>query len=393
MIDFTPLKEFMDSLTDWIIPGNSINVYYKNEPVFCYSSGYSDIEKKDPMRDDMFLNIYSCSKVATVVSALTLVEKGLISLDTPLYDIIPEYRYMNVLQENGDFKKAEKIITIENLFTMTAGLTYRFDSCGIKKAQSLTNGKMDTVTVARCIADDPLIFEPGTMWNYSFCHDVLAAVCEIVSGKRFSLFVRENVFLPCGIENAEFHHNEAVLFNMATQYKYEISENIDAVSAQRGESAGKHGELTKVSYKNLSFTLGPLYDSGGAGIITTVKDFAKLANALANFGVAKTGERILKKETVESLRTNRLSKSQLKGFNWPQLSGYGYGLGVRTLIDKEKSNSNGPIGEFGWGGAAGATVLVDAENELSFFYAHHMLNPQEEYYQPRLRNALYSCFK
>ena len=81
----------------------------------------------------------------------------------------------------------------------------------------------------------------------------------------------------------------------------------------------------------------------------------------------------------------------MKYLNWSQLKGYGFGLGVRTMMDKAKGGCNGTIGEFGWGGAAGATLLVDRENELAYFYAHHMLNPHEDYYQPRLRNVVYSC--
>ena len=104
------------------------------------------------------------------------------------------------------------------------------------------------------------------------------------------------------------------------------------------------------------------------------------------------GERILSPATVELLHTNQLSDEQMAmNFNWPQLAGYGYGLGVRTMIDKAKGGSNGNLGEFGWGGAAGATVLADTKENLAVFYAHHMLNPHEEYYQPRLRNVVYSC--
>ncbi len=92
----------------------------------------------------------------------------------------------------------------------------------------------------------------------------------------------------------------------------------------------------------------------------------------------------ISKGSVELLRTNRLSGEALEEISlWGSLKGYGYGLGVRTLIDKS-SGSIGPCGEFGWGGAADATVLVDPDNEFSFFCSHHMLNPQEDYYQPRL---------
>jgi len=143
--------------------------------------------------------------------------------------------------------------------------------------------------------------------------------------------------------------------------------------------------------KAVAHTFGDEYDSGGAGITTSVEDYSRFVSALANWGVGANGERILAKSTVELMRTNQLNAEQLKNFKWSQLKGYGYGLGVRTLIDKAASGSTGNLQEFGWGGAAGATVLVDPQIGLSVFYAHHMLNPQEEYYQPRLRNVVYTC--
>ena len=143
--------------------------------------------------------------------------------------------------------------------------------------------------------------------------------------------------------------------------------------------------------KKVSLVFGSRYDSGGAGITTSVSDYSKFASALACGGVGATGERIISPASIELMRTNQLSQEQKVSFNWSQLRGYGYGLGVRTMTDKALGGSIGSIGEFGWGGAAGATVLCDPSLKLSVFYTHHMLNPQEEYYQPRLRNVIYSC--
>ena len=108
--------------------------------------------------------------------------------------------------------------------------------------------------------------------------------------------------------------------------------------------------------------------------------------------IGATGEKIISKKTIELMSENQLNAAQMKAFNWSQLAGYGYGLGVRTLISKELSGSNGSLSEIGWGGAAGATLLSDPKTGFSYFYAHHMLNPQEDYYQPRLRNAAYESF-
>ena len=112
---------------------------------------------------------------------------------------------------------------------------------------------------------------------------------------------------------------------------------------------------------------------------------------MAHGGTGMTGERILSPRTIDLARQNHLTPAQAETFNWPQFGGYGYGLGMRTMTDAAASGSIGSLGECGWGGAAGATLLVDPAEKLAMVYTHFMLNPQEDYYQPRLRNALYAC--
>lgn len=394
-MDFTSIKQFMDHLTSWRIPGNFISVYHKDREVFTYGSGYNDIDEKTIMTGDELLNIYSCSKVATVVAALQLIEKGQLSLNTPLYDIFPEYKQMYVKQENGDIIKAKEPIRIIHLFTMTAGFDYDLKDAYAKEAANLTNGKPDVVTYTKCLAKKALSFEAGSRWQYSVCHDVLGAVVERVSGMPFSKYVLENVLNPVGIFDAYYHITPDIEKRIASQYMFmqDETQNGDVVAAQI-KSPGGEGYIKNVGKRTIDYLdMGDSFDSGGSGIITTVREYAKLASALACKGVAATGERILKEETINLLKTNQLNCEVLRYFDWEQLAGYGYGLGVRTMIDPVLANSNGNVGEFGWCGAAGAMLLVDPESECSFFYAHHMLNPQEPYYLPRLRNAFYSSVK
>lgn len=388
VMDFTYLKNFMDYLTEHLVPGNTISVHYANREVFRYSSGYADMEGKKNMCGDELINIYSCSKLVTVVAAMQLIEQGRLSLNDPLYEYISEYRNMYVRCTDG-LIKSKTHITVRNLFTMTAGLNYNLESPAIDKARVLTNGHMDTVIVAKLLAQEPLDFEPGERWQYSLCHDVLAAVVEVVSGMRFSEYVKKYIAEPLGIENCHYHRTNLVKEKMAKQYRFVNGASDDIVSAQI-DSGKNEGYITPVS-KDVSHVFGDMYDSGGAGITTSVPEYAKLTAALANGGVAANGERILSDCSVNLLSKNQLNEKQMKYFNWQQLAGYGYGLGVRTMVDTALGGSLGPIGEFGWGGAAGATALVDYNSGLSFFYAHHMLNPHEPYYQPRLRNVFYAC--
>ena len=383
-MNFEYMKNFMDSRTEWIVPGNSVVIYKDGKKVFEYSSGYSDLEKKIKKTGEEQLYIYSCSKVATVTAALQLYEQGKFLLSDPLYEYLPEFKKMYV--KDGDrIKAAENPITIRDLFTMTAGLSYATNTPAFEKARKLTDGKMDTRTVIKCLAEEPLLFEPGARWNYSLCHDVLAVLAEVVSGMRFSEYMKKYIFEPLDMNNSYYHTPNDVI--ISPQYIYEIQDTKNIVELQQKEHTIG---VVKRAYGN-ELVFGENYDSGGAGIITTVDDYAKFAAALANSGTGLNNNRILSSATVKLMKTNQLNEAQRKTMNWRRLRGYGYGLGVRTLIDKAESGSNSSIGEIGWGGAAGATIIADTEEKVALFYAHHMLNPQEEYYQPRLRNVLYSC--
>lgn len=386
--DWTNLREFMDRLCRWRIPGNAITIYHHGKEVFRYSSGFENVETRNTMRENMLINIYSCSKVTTVVAALQLYEKGYFLLSDPLYEYIPEYLKMMVENERGHLEPARKPITIQNLFTMTAGFGYPRDCGAFMEAKKLTGGHMNTLQVIRCFAKQPLHFEPGTRWNYSFCHDVLGALVETVSGVRFADYVRLNIFDPLQIEGY-FHLPKDQETRLATQYEYVISDASDMVNAQQ-KKLMQEGHLRVVDQPK---SMGVCYDSGGGGIITTVEDYAKLAGALSMGGRGRNGEVILAHSTVRLLQQNQLTPTQMVDFNWPQLIGYGYGLGVRTIADKALAGFLGKTTEFGWGGAAGATLLADTDEELGYFYSHHMLNPQEAYYQPRLRNVVYSCLR
>ena len=389
-MNFTPMKEFMGMLTDWRIPGNSIKITLKNKEVFSFQSGFEDVKNKIPMSENLLFNIYSCSKPITVLAALQLYEKGYFLLDDPLYSFIPEYRDIYINKSNGDRIKANNPITLRHLFTMTSGLTYNTDTAAFKKAKEITNGRMNTLDTIKCLAADGLSFEPGEAWQYGLNHDVLAAVVEVISGKKFRDYVKENILLPLEMKDT-YYHNENVIERVAKQYQYINSNETNIVKQQSDRNnQTKSGRIEEVG-KAVSLIFGEEYDSGGAGITTSVEDYSRFSSALANNGMGENGEQIISSNSIKMLKENQLNEHQIKYFNWPQLRGYGYGLGVRTMIDRVKAGSNGSIGEFGWGGAAGATVLIDTDLNLSMFYTHHMLNPQEEYYQPRLRNVIYSC--
>jgi CubicO group peptidase (beta-lactamase class C family) len=323
---------------------------------------------------------------------MQLLEKGEFLLDEPICEFIPEFKDVTVKDADGNTKKAEKYMTIRHLFTMTAGFNYVTDDNLMNKATELGDGKATTLSFAKALAYRPLDFEPGTKWQYSLCHDVLGAVIEVITGKKLSDYMKENIFDPLGMNNTCFHLPEDKYSQVAEQYSYEVQGEADIVRLQMSNEEQK-GAVVKVNKLNkFQAFRGADIDSGGAGIISNPDDYVKLMAALANHGTGVNGERILSPGAVELMKMNQLSEEMLKSFTWPDLQGYGYGLGVRTLMDKVKNGNLGTVGEFGWSGAAGSTTLADTELNLAMAFSQHILNPRESCYCPRLRNVLYSCF-
>lgn len=337
---FSHVKEFLDEFVRRGIPGMDILVYQNGREVFREMRGVSD-EAGTPVRGDERYNIYSCSKVLTCTAAMLLVEEGKLSLDDEVALYLPAFGDMRVLHA-GALVKAERRITVRHLFTMTAGLNYSTDSEEIQAGQRETEGKCPTVPMMDYIARMPLEFEPGELWNYSLCHDVLAAVVEVVSGMRFGAFLDSRIFAPLGMKQTTFLLPEEELSTLSAQYRYQ------------------NGTFQNVGRKIQSYKLGTLYESGGAGAISSVNDYMRFLEGL------RTGK-ILCEDTLALMRTDLLLDSQTERC-WVVGDGYGYGLGIRT-----PRGSGSLRTDYGWGGAAGAFLAIDPVHEISVYYAQHVL--------------------
>lgn len=376
-MDFKPLASFIDRITSWRIPWAEVLVMHRNDTVFHYRNGYANLEEKTPIGDGAIFNLYSMTKIMTCVAGLQLVERGEMLLSDPLSDYLPEYADMTVKKTmaNGEIRleKATRAITVRDLFTMTAGFSYDVGSPSIQEAVKRTDGTLPTRDFARALAKETLLFEPGTHWNYSMCHDVLGALIEVVSGKSFGTYLRDEITGPLGMSDTAFNLNDEQQKRLIPQYAY----NDELEKAVRMDGNG--------------FRVGTELESGGAGLLSTVSDYARFLNALTGLGTSPEGVRILSQASVELMRTDHLNEMTRGDYSWDHMYGYGYGLGVRTHISKAGSGSLSPLGEFGWSGAAGCMAIIDPDSELTVMYAQHLLNSQEPYVQRRLRNVVYSC--
>lgn len=349
---FENTKKFCDSFLELGLPGFDLAVYKDGECALRYMNGYSDLENKVRMNGKERYNIYSCSKVITCAAAMQLWERGLFSLDDKLSVYLPEFEKMTV-RTDGGIREAKSPILIKHLFEMTAGLSYNCNSPELRRARAETDGKCPTRKTMKYLAKEPLLFEPGQRWEYSLCHDVIAALVEVVSGKKFEEYVKENIFLPLGMNSSTFMLPEDELQDIAPQYRFE------------------NGRAINVRKAIAPYKFGSEYASGGAGCISTVDDYMKFLEAL------RTGGKILKKETVSLMATDRLTEVQ-KHTYWTKDT-HGYGLGIRCPMGDERYL------DFGWGGAACAFLAVDRENAISLYFGTHLLESPVQ----GLRSMLY----
>lgn len=307
---------------------------------------FSDKQGKATGEEQLYL--YSCTKPLTVIGAMRLVECGVIGLDDLVEKYLPSYANTFILNEAGEPTPTKNKMTLRHLFTMSGGLTYDIHTQPLQELKKTTS---KTVDIVNGFIKTPLSFEPGARFQYSLCHDVLAAVVEIASGKRFSQYMQEEIFAPLGMVNTGFHNMPQTFADM-----YEATAD---------------GGVRQIAPINV-LGIGSDYDSGGAGVISRVEDYAKFARALACGGETKDGYRLIGNETLRRIyRKQHSSMAVDNGFTCVQGEEYGYGLGMRTRLKETEWGL--PIGEFGWDGAAGAYLMVDPIHKISVVIGMHVL--------------------
>ncbi len=364
-MDFSRVTDRLEALLKLGVPGCAISIRQDHLELYRYVCGTADRKGTKPMTGREAFYLFSCTKPITAAAGMQLVERGLLELDRPVADYLPEFANIQV-EQNGKRVPADKPVLVRHLFTMSAGFDYDF----VKTTRSLLQEVGCSVTTrqfAAAAARRGLAFQPGDRFQYSICHDVLGAVIEEASGMSFGTWLQREIFEPLGMTETGFSFHHPTRAPLAEQYG----------------CVEETGEIDDLGLEH-PYRLGDRFESGGAGLISTLDDYARFADAMACGGLGATGRRILQPETVDLLRTEQLhSLVKNPEFSCAAGPGYGYGLGVRTLIDKSQGQRS-PLGEFGWDGADGAFIIVDPENRLSFAFMQHIRN------WPRLMGEFYA---
>lgn len=345
MKEMKALREYIDGLIESGIPYIDVICYRDGELICREMAG-------EGVRGDEKLFIYSCTKPITAAVMMRLIEEGKLSLDDLVEKYIPEFADVYLL-EDGVRKAPKMKPKVSNLITMTAGITYNLN--GYPFAEAVKNRGERSVTVAAmsAIPSMPLAREVGERFDYSLCHDVLGAVMEVAAGESFSSLVSRYILEPLGMKN--------------TRFSARLDESVTDFYRSDAD-----GNVTLFAKQN-EFALAEGFESGGAGLISTVEDYSKFADMLARGGLSREGVRVLSEESVRDMRTPRIISASVGG-NYTCIQGreYGYGLGVRVRMVETEWGL--PLGEFGWDGAAGSYLMVDPERRVSVFIGMNVRN-------------------
>ncbi|MBZ0334373.1 serine hydrolase domain-containing protein [Marinobacter sp. AL4B] len=371
------------------LPGAVCLVARHGKVVWSQAQGFMDVERNRPMQRDTLFRIYSMTKPVTSIAMMQLYEQGKFLLNDPVHKYIPSWRNLRVYKSGSypDFETepATKAMTIRDLMTHTSGLTYGFtERTEVDAAyRQLKLDGSPILTLEKLVerlAELPLEFSPGTAWNYSASTDVLGYLVEVLSGKRLNEYFDDHIFQPLGMTDTGFYVRPEQQHRFAACYLYQPG---DTMKLQDDPERSK-------------FLKPPRFLSGGGGLVSTIDDYHKFAQALCQGGEYQ-GQRIIGRKTLEFMRRNHLPENQdlpalsVGGFSETPYQGSGFGLGFSVKTDVAASHTVGSEGEFGWGGLASTSFFVDPEEDLVVIFMTQLMPSSSYPIRQELRALVYGA--
>jgi CubicO group peptidase (beta-lactamase class C family) len=382
-----------------MLPGILTQVFRKGELVHTGMSGFMDIERNKPMREDAIFRIYSMTKPITAVALMMCVEEGLLGLDDAVATHIPSWKKLGVYMSGmptllADQPPAflttpvERPMKVVDLVTHTSGLTYGFmmrtavDAAyrKLKINDFQTPGGLETFIEQ--LSTLPLEFSPGTQWNYSVSIDVMGYLVQKLSGMSFGEFLRTRLFEPLGMVDTAFWCPPEKLDRFTSCYQPRQGGGLKVQDDGQASTYARPPEL----------------ESGGGGLVSTVHDYMRFCRMMLNGGTLE-GVQILSPKTVQLFSLNHLPDGKELAdmappgmFSEAGYSGAGFSIGCGVNVDVAKTRLPGSLGEYYWGGAASTAFWIDPKEDLTVVFMTQVMGSDARLTLRRdLRTLVYSA--
>ncbi len=368
------------------LAGANLMIIKDGNEILYHEDGYADKEEKLPVRRDSIFRLYSMSKPVTAAAVMILFERGEIDLYDPVSKFLPGFKNQMVAAE-GELVPAQREVNIKDLLSMTSGLVYGGSDRAGQDTEALFrelddrllgDSPMSTLEAMNKLGKCALAFQPGSAWQYGTSADVLGAVVEVVSGLSYGEFLDKEFFKPLGMQDTAFWVPEEKRDRLVKTY----------ARNEKGELVPFYQDHLGVIHKMDRI---PAFESGGAGLVSTIDDYAKFAGMLMNEG--SLGDvRILRPRTVNYLTSYTLNTEQQKNFDdWVTLSGHSYGNLMRVMTDPSRAGDMGSLGEYGWDGWLGAYFCNCPRENLTFLLMMQRTDAGTTPLARRLRNVILSA--
>lgn len=350
------LSNFMRKyVEDGKISGMSILVSRSRKIAYHENFGYADVEDELEIQSNTIFRIFSMTKPITTVAVMMLFEEGKFLLTDPISAYIPEFQNMKVVSDNSrdnpKLLESNRNITIKDLLTHTAGLSYGFypnsyvdqkyrEFDVFSENESLKKG-------VKKISSQPLVTQPGEAWRYSYSSDVLAYLVEVLSGQPFDEFLSSRIFQPLGMVDTGFYLSPEKSIRLSKMY-----------------SASDEGGYIELGLEDVGdYSKRPILTCGGTGLVSTISDYYRFSQILL-YGGAFEDVRLLSRKSIDLITCNHLGESLLPLELGIQLIGTGYGFGVGVVIDANQTGFLSSNGSFGWGGGDMTLFWIDPIEEV-----------------------------
>jgi CubicO group peptidase (beta-lactamase class C family) len=363
-------KLFVKHIDAGLYPGVEWKIIHQNN-IFEGRLGYLDLSTKKSLGANSLYRIWSMTKPVISVVILQLIDEKKIKLDDLITEYLPQFNNLKVLKTKDsnitDSVHIKNIPTIKDLLLHTAGFSYNFLGDAVAKEYDrvgLFHSNNTTLEEEiNLLSTLPLLCQPSTKWVYSVSIDILARIIEILTKETLQSVLQKRIFQPLEMIDTSFMVEEEKLNRLMTSYEF------DPLSKKLYDPSLSSQKIGGYAYPTNSTT----YARGGHGLFSSLEDYSKFAQMLLT-GKTKTGEIIISHSMLSLATTNHLSSSffplEIKNFDVKvleenDLESYGWGFGFRVMMDIDKANGLGSIGEFGWAGAAATYFLVDPKNHLT----------------------------
>lgn len=384
-------RHFRRFVDDGRLPGWLVLVARDGRVAHLGTYGRRDMEADLPVEADTVFRIFSMTKPITSVAAMMLYEEGAFELHDPVSRFIPAFAGARVYRAGSSLRPATvpavEPVRIWHLLTHTAGLTYGFHHAHAVDAMyrnaGFEWGTPPGADLAECCerwAALPLLFQPGTEWNYSVATDVLGRVVEVASGLPLDRFFAERIFGPLAMDDTGFSVPEADLGRLAALYVPEPGSG----RAVRNDAMGRASSRP------------PACLSGGGGLVSTAGDYHRFTRMLLGGGELE-GARLLSDRTVAYMASNHLpGGADLDQVGRPlfaetSYAGVGFGLGFSVVKDPVRAKVLGSRGEYAWGGAASTAFWVDPVERVTVVFMTQLLPSSTHPIRSQLKQLVYQA--